>query len=689
MADIGQFALALAFATSVIGALAGIHGLVSRRRSNLAPAMLNLAAASASVAVAALLVALVRHDFQIKYISEHTDRAMSVVYLVGALWGGQSGSLLLWGFLLAIFSAFAITRSRNLSSQVQSQATVILLLLTCFFVSLVVFVEDPFERYGLLRADGHGLNPLLRTVEMLFHPPTLYFGFVGFSVPFALLSAAVWTGRVDAATLRSVRAWMLFSWGMLTVGIILGAEWAYVELGWGGFWAWDPVENASLLPWLTGTAALHSLMLTQRRGMLRRTTFLLVSLTFVLCVFGTLLTRSGIVASVHAFGGSPLLFFFLGLIAATFVFCVITLVARRSVLKSDSDLKSYVSREGLLAGGIIVLLLACGVVFWGTMLPVFSRMLTGSEKMWDPALYNIATVPFGLGLLGLMALGICLEGKSLAKAVLLRFAPAVVAGVVTAVVVYLKSTPTAEHQGMMHMLLLRFAPPLLIGGAVAVTAAVVIGVAVDIYRRQRLPARRRLGAFVAHLGVAALFLGMAGSGYVTKHEVTLVPDESTKIGRYTVTYNGLSRTTPPDAVREVAAELTFTDGDRDHGRLSPGMIFYKNTDQPHAEIGVRAGLRADLYAILSGYDGDRASFKLLINPLTTWLWIGGALVVLGTVAAAMSTRPKTAPNPQPEAAAAETAKAIFCTQCGKRIGNTNAKFCPYCGTSFEATVGED
>ncbi len=698
MAEIGQFALAAAFVASIVGLVAGIRALVRRSDSRLASAMAHLTFAFCTAAVIALLISLLKHDFQIKYVFENTDKALSTLYLVAALWGGQSGGLLLWASMLAGLSSLAIWRLRRTMPDVCLPATVLLLFLTCFFVALVVYAEDSFDRSGLTPADGSGLNPLLQTVEMLFHPPTLYLGFAGFAVPFAIFAAGLWARRLDAALFRSIRAWMLFSWGMLTVGIVLGSEWAYVELGWGGFWGWDPVENASLLPWLTGAAALHALVLSRRSGMLKTTSFILVAVTFALCVFGAWLTRSGIMASmsVHAFSGggeslwkNPLFSLLLGLIASVGLFSLLTIVKRWELLLSDRYMKAFFSREVMFLGCVIAFLATAAAVFCGTMLPVFADLVGQGEVTWGKMTYNITTVPFGLALLAMMAIGISLERQiadlKTFRGFLARFIPAAIIGAACGLIAHFAFRIGDDHSGTAHLLahlfLFHFVPPLPFGFAGMAGAAALIGVGIETHRRRQLPSLRRLGAPLAHLGVVAMFLGMAGSAYVISREASFEPEQSIRIGRYKVTYHGLEQSS--GTVDEVKANLTFSDGDRSYGRLNPAIRFYKSSSRRLAEVSFRPGLREDLYAILHGYDGDKASLELLVNPLITWLWIGGGVLVLGTIAAALPRKGRQAQAAPADAESRAEQPAAFCPECGSRISYAGAKFCPHCGSKFE------
>jgi len=635
MAYLGQLAVALAFVTSAAGLVFGIRALLFRTASRVVSMMVYLTFATCTIAFGALLAAFLTHDFQIIYVAGHSDKSLPLHYLMAALWGGQSGGLLLWGWLLTLFSAITLRRLQSRLPDVCMPTTVLMTFVTCFFLALLVFVADPFERFGLVPSDGQGLNPQLRTVEMLFHPPMLYLGFVGFTVPFAILLGGLWAGRLDGAVLRSIRAWMLFSWATLTVGIVLGSEWAYRELGWGGFWAWDPVENASLLPWLTGTAALHALVLTRRAGMLKITTFVLIALTFALCVFGTMLTRCGIVASKHAFGTSPLLYFFLGLLGATAIVSVATAVICGEQLRSGPGRISLVSRETLFVGCVIVLVLTTAVIFFGTMRPTFSRLFAEQEKVWTVGQYSVWSAPLVLALMALLGAGTLVGWRSQSRlAFAVRAVPAVIAGVVAWSLAYTAEVPPllsgADEQVM---------PPVLVAFLVAFTAmaaVTVIGAVVaDTVRLKRLPVARLLGVHTAHLGVIMILFGIAGAAYVTEKEVTLAEGESTLVRDYKVTFKGLKHRSPKGAFQETIARLHYTDGSGCSGRLKPSIVFFRESGRPHSEVDYSPGLREDLYAILAGYSADNASFKLLVNPMATWLWIGGVVLVLGGIVAAV------------------------------------------------------
>jgi len=682
MADFGQFALALAFACSAVGLVAAICALARKAGSSLPVPMLRTALAGCAAGTAALLVALLRHDFQIKYVADYTDRSLPAVYLLAALWGGQTGSLLLWTLLLAAFSVLAVRSVQRTHPAAVLPAAAILLLVLSFFTGLIVYVADPFARTGLVPADGAGLNPLLRTPEMLLHPPALYLGFVGSAIPWAMLLGGLIARRLDASMLRLIRRWTIFSWAALTAGIILGAEWAYVELGWGGYWAWDPVENASLLPWLSMTAAIHSLILMRRRGSFRLTAFVLISLTFALCVFGTLLTRSGIVASVHAFGKSPLLCFLLGLLAVATILCVAAARTRRDLLRGERHLHSLLSRDGPFIGVFAALLGALAVVFWGTMLPVFSEMIAGRQMTWDVARYNVAAAPFALALLALM--GTCAmvsnRGRQRLGAAIARFAPSAAAGIASGIAAY-ALLPAGGHTGALDWLQFRAIPPMLLGLAAASTVALLQAIAREVIVRRQVPSPSQIGTLAVHLGMVLLLGGLAGSAYVGTCEVTLQPGQTARVGRYSVTFGGIRHSQSPDGSWYAAtADLTYAAGS-DRGSLAPKLVLYRNSEHPHPEVSVRTGLSHDLYAILPAIQDDSASFKLIVYPLAIWLWIGGGLMLAGGMATVVQRR-MTAPAGE-KAESAPNASGPFCPGCGVQIAPADARFCPHCGMAFE------
>ncbi|OQX89056.1 hypothetical protein B6D60_00050, partial [candidate division KSB1 bacterium 4484_87] len=357
-----------------------------------------------TLAVLLLLYALLTRDFSLRYVAEYTDRNLSLFYTFSALWAGQAGSLLFWTWLLTIFNAIFVFKNRHRSEELHPYVIAIISAVALFFLSLVIYSTNPFEKLTRPMPDGFGMNPLLQNFAMIFHPPTLFIGFVGFTIPFAFALAALMKGDLSNKWLNESRNWSLFAWIFLTIGNLLGAQWAYVELGWGGYWAWDPVENASLLPWLTGTALVHSIMAQKARNMMKGWNVTLAVLTFLLTILGTFITRSGIISSVHAFGKSNMGMFFIFFMALITVIFLALVLYRRSALKSSEKISSFLSREFtfLLLNGVMIVLMV--TILWGTMYPAFTELFVGHQITLGEQFFNKVSIPFGIILLLLIAI---------------------------------------------------------------------------------------------------------------------------------------------------------------------------------------------------------------------------------------------------------------------------------------------
>ncbi|MFQ5886103.1 MAG: heme lyase CcmF/NrfE family subunit, partial [Anaerolineae bacterium] len=408
MTDIGHVALLLALAISAYAALAFFLGAKRGYPELVASAVNGVFAVCGLVtlATAALLYALLTRDFQVEYVASYTSRDLPLFYTASALWAGQKGSLLLWGWLLSVFAVVVLLQNRDgRNRELLPYISMVLMIAELFFLILMTFTSDPFHRLPFLPADGQGLNPLLQNPGMVFHPPTLYLGYVGFTVPFAFAIAALITGRLGYAWIRSTRRWVLFSWRFLGIGNLLGAQWAYVELGWGGYWAWDPVENAGLMPWLMGTAYLHSVMIQERRGMLKVWNLILIIVTFLLCIFGTFITRSGIISSVHAFGVSKLGPYFLGFMGVTLIAALWLLFERLGELRGENELDSLISRESSFLLNNLILVGATFAIFWGTIFPMISEAVTGNKITVAAPFFNQINGPVFLVLI--LLIGIC------------------------------------------------------------------------------------------------------------------------------------------------------------------------------------------------------------------------------------------------------------------------------------------
>jgi len=593
--------------------------------------------AMTSIAVAALLYALLSHDFSIRYVAEHSNRDMPLFYTLTALWGGQAGSLLFWAWLLSLFSAIVLWQHRNDYPELMPLVASTLMAVESFFLIVLNFEANPFQQLSFLPADGQGLNPLLQNPGMVMHPPTLYAGFVGFTVPFAFAIAALASGRVGAGWIRLTRRWTLIAWLFLSLGILLGANWAYNELGWGGYWAWDPVENASFMPWLVGTAFLHSVMIQEHRGMLKVWNFVLILLTFTLALFGTFLTRSGVIDSVHAFATSNIGTYFLAFIALVLLGTLALLFERWDDLKSDNTLDSVVSRESAFLLNNIVFVGAAFAVFCGTVYPVISELVTGNKIVVGPPFFNRVEGPIFLALVILMGIAPLLPWRRASRQHLTRnFLVPLVLSLVAGIV--LVGLGTRAVWAVV---------------AFSVSFFVALTIVIEYYRGTRAQIkrsgdnpvralytlvqknRRRYGGYVIHLGVVLMAVGIVGSTfYRVESEATLAQGESMTVGNYMLQFDQFA-SYPTQNMQVHAATVTIYENGRYLGQVVPEKNLYIASSQPMTEVAIRTTAKEDLYVILAGWsdNGHNVTLKVFINPLVVWLWIGGAILILGTLVA--------------------------------------------------------
>ncbi|MFQ5663917.1 MAG: heme lyase CcmF/NrfE family subunit [Terriglobia bacterium] len=636
MADLGYYSLLAAFVLAFYAMAACLAGGWRRRWELVASGERALLAHAGFLILssAALLHALVTRNFELEYVASHTDSHLPTFYTVSAFWAGQQGSLLFWSLALALFVSLVILQNRHKNRSLMPQACTVLAGVSLFFLSLLIFAANPFEKLPAPPAEGGGLNPLLQNPGMIFHPPALLLGYVAFTIPFAFAIAALWTKRLDSTWIRTTRRWTLFAWFTLGLGVLLGAEWAYKVLGWGGYWGWDPVENASLMPWLVGTAYLHSVMIQEKKGMLKVWNLVLIILTFELAIFGTFITRSGILSSVHSFGQSTLGPFFLTFLTTSFGFSLWLLWTRRAHLRSANQLESLLSRESSFLFNNLILVGIALAVFWGTIFPVISEAVRGQKISVGPPFFNKVTIPFALVLL-----------------LLTGFCP---------LIAWRKASWKNFRRNFVWPLLtsLLVAAGLLVGGVhsklavafFAVGAFVLTVTLLEFARgartRQKMSSenyafalykltaknKRRYGGFVIHIGIVLLFAGITGSSlFQTEAQASLAPGESVEVGSYTLIFQGLRSQRSPSK-DSVSAQLDIYKKDRYIGVLSPAKHFHRNAKQPMTAVGIRSTLLDDLYVILAGWDeSGRATFKVLINPLIAWIWSGGLIMLLGTV----------------------------------------------------------
>ena len=575
------------------------------------------AAAMVVIASAILETALLSRDFSLAYVVEHTDLSTPLALTAAGFYGGQEGSLLYWTLILGLLGSASLVASASLGARLAAYAAGILAAIVAFLLIVLVMVASPFDILPITPPDGLGLNPVLRDGGMLIHPPVVLAGFASFAIPFAFASAALLANRADAAWIAHTRRYALLAWSLQSAGLVLGMWWAYHVLGWGGYWGWDPVENVALMPWLATTAYLHSSQVQERRGRLKAWNFGLVMVAFLLVVFGTFIVRSGIVPSVHTFAVSAIGPWFFALLGVCVVFSIAVLSLRAGNLKSSAEPAAAVSREGAFALQNLLLLGVVAVVLWGTILPLVSGMF-GREQVVDANYFERAAWPLMVGVLALMAAGPLLPWRRAGPAWLraLRW-PAAAALVVAIVMIVLGARSLAALLSV----------PL--AAAVAATCALEFA---RVIRKRSWTAltrqRRRYGAFLAHLGFAVLIVGIAASHlWQQEVDVTLQPGASASVGGYTLTYAGSEQRNLGDHT-EVVALMGF--GDQ---TLEPARATYAGLGgQSLTHVAISTTPVADVYVILAGTNPDgSASFRILYNPLVSWIWAGGIVIILGVI----------------------------------------------------------
>ncbi len=641
---LGHPALVFAFCLSLYSCATSVYGAARRNRAWIISGRNAAFAVFAFLCIASLSLihALVRHDFSYQYVAEYSSTAMPRQYVIAAFWGGMAGSMLLWAWMIGLLTTLVSLVNRRKQEDLMPYVIAVLMVNASFFLVLMLFGANPFERLPHPVAEGTQLNPLLQNPSMMIHPPTLYTGYVGMVVPFAFAMAALITGRLDDEWIRTTRRWTLFAWFFLGMGILLGAQWAYVELGWGGYWGWDPVENASLMPWLVATAFLHSVMIQEKKGMLKVWNVSLVSLAYVLSIFGTFLTRSGVLSSVHAFSNSKLGSYFLIYIALVAMGVVFLIARRWSHLQSDNEIEGFISKESSFLLNNLLLLGAALAIFWGTVYPVISEAIRGVKVTMAAPYFNRVMVPIGLTLLVLTGFCPLVAWRRASPENLKRnFKRPLVGALLAGVVMYmfgvrrlLGIVPLSCCAFVLGTVLLEFYRGTLARRAMTGEPA-ALSFANLIARN-----RRRYGGYIVHVGVVSLFAGITGSNvYKLEKEATLRVGESTNIGDYRLRYDKMDEVSNPERDR-VIAHLAVWDHGRFVGTLLPEKNFHPDQDQPVTETAIRGTMRDDLYVILVEWSNKSAvgelpsaTFKVFVNPLVGLVWLSGFFVLLGTTIA--------------------------------------------------------
>ncbi len=635
MIDFGYFALCLALATSGYAMFSSVLGARSGR-IELARSGENALLATCgllTVSVVVLWHGLLTHNFQIRFVAENTNLAMPTFYMITSLWGGQAGSLLFWGWILALYGAAVVILYRRRYRELMPYVVAVMASTSFFFCILHLFSADPFVTLPFTPADGRGLNPLLQQPMMAIHPPLLYLGMVGMVVPFAFAIATLASGRIDNSWLRPARRWTLIPWTFLGAGLLLGGKWAYVELGWGGYWGWDPVENSSLMPWLAATAFLHSIMIQERKGMLKVWNMVLAILIYGLCILGTFITRSGIISSVHAFAESNIGPFFVVYLVILLGASFGLLYLRLPDLKAENKLESFASRETAFLLNNWILLGILFAVLWGTLFPLISETFTGQKITVGPPFFNQVNIPIGLVLLLLTGSGPLFAWRHTSTESLKKnFAVPIGAGLLS-LPVFLAMGVRDTYATISLVLCVFTTASIMLEfhtGTRARMRSTGEGYRQAIYRLST-KSRRRYGGYMTHLGLVLLFVGFTGKAFTQEAEVVLKRGETASIGGYDLTYESL--VSKEDAnMSSTATALTLSRDGQRLGTLLPERRFYKAFDQGTTEVAIYSNLIEDFYIIFVGSaDDDSAKFQVYINPLVNFVWVGGVVLMLGAI----------------------------------------------------------
>ncbi len=665
VADLGFFALLTAFLLALYGCTAAAIGLWRSKPEWIASARLATILSFPLLTISALSIvfSLINLDFNLQYVASVTSRSMPLYLRATALWGGQAGSLLFWSWLMSAFASAVMLRDWRRDRDLQPWVIIVSLVTLGFFLSLVLFFENPFMRLwqgvtgtvfsalwqpggtqAYIPLDGNGLNPLLRHPGMIIHPPMLYLGYVSFVIPFAFAIAALVTGRSDDRWIRLTRRWTLVAWLFLSLGLLLGSRWAYDVLGWGGYWGWDPVEIAALMPWLTGTAFLHSVMIQEKRSLFKHWNMLLIILTYDLVIFGTFLTRSGVLSSVHAFAQSaigPLFFVF---ITSTLVVSLFLLSRRWDQLKSETKMSSLLSREALFLLNNFLFISILVICFLGVIFPIASEIVTGQQVTVGPVYYKSATGPLWAGLLLLMGIApLSAWRASTARTLGRALWKPLLGSLVIAIILVVNGMRNVG--ALLGLWLCAFVFLVTLyefwrGAQARVSTKRESMVAAFLHLVARN--RRRYGGYIIHLGVVLIAIGVIGIEFFQQQtQGSLSVGQSLHVGNFSIQYESLAEFQTPDGrlVDRAVVDL-YKDGQLVH-RLYPRRDFYFESQQPMNIPGLYSTLESDVYLRLVDWEpvsAQSATFKVYLNPLVNWVWMGGIVFILGTLVAAWPDR---------------------------------------------------
>jgi cytochrome c-type biogenesis protein CcmF len=650
MENLGSLALLLGFCLALYAVVASVAGRLKRKPFLIVSAGRAVYSVWALVTLAAALLVygLVTSDFRLAYVAAHTNRAMPLMYKVGAWWGGQEGSMLLWSWLLATYAAVVVFTNRRKHREMMPYVVAVLMTVQTFFLLLNNFVIPPFQVLAfdkLVTAvpDGNGLNPLLQYFAMLIHPPFLYLGYVGFTVPFAFAMGSLITRQPGEAWIYTTRRWTLVTWLFQSIGICLGMAWAYHVLGWGGYWAWDPVENASVLPWISGTAFLHSVMMQEKKGMMKVWNMVLISATFFLCIFGTFLTRSGLVTSVHAFAQSPIGNYFVAFLAIIIAATAWLILDRLEFLRSESQMESVVSRESSFLFNNLVLLASCFAVLWGTLFPKISEAINGEQISLDFNWFNRLMVPIGLFLLFLTGVGPLFAWRRTSVDSLRRNfmwpGVAAIALIIALVGLGMRHAYATISFGFCLFVALTVIMEFYKGAsAIAVKSRMNLARAtIELAHRNT----RRYGGYLVHMGIVLMFVGFTGHAFNKDRTQEVKTGDVMRVGRYELKVVDLQQGDNENYAWHRAYIQPSKDG-KPLGMMEPERRLYKSSKQGAAEVALRPGPNEDLYINFAGMsdDGNRAVIQAFVFPLVSWIWVGALTLVAGTLIALVPSKIK-------------------------------------------------
>ena len=641
MENIGALALMLAFCLAVYAVFGSLAGKWKKRQFLVVSAERAVYAVWGlqTLASAILVHALLTGDFRLAYVASHTNTAMPAIYKFTAWWGGQEGSLLLWSWILSTYAAVVVWQNRRKFRDMMPYVTATLMVTQAFFLCLITFPLTPFEVLAVGKEitpvpDGRGLNPLLQYWTMAIHPPMLYLGYVGFIVPFAFAMGSLITRQPGDAWINTTRRWTLVTWMFQSTGILLGAGWAYAVLGWGGYWGWDPVENASLLPWITATAFLHSVMMQEKRGMMKVWNMVLVSATFFLCIFGTFLTRSGVVSSVHAFAQSPIGPYFVTFLSIHIAITVYLILNRLDYLKSESQLESVLSRESSFLFNNLILLASCFAILWGTLFPVISEAFTGEKISVDAPFFNRVNIPIGLFLLLLTGVGPLIAWRrssfeSLRKA----FFWPTIGGAVTVVV--LVAFGIRHVYALIALGLCAFVTWSIVAEFVKGSGAIRaksgqnwLAAMVELTHRNT----RRYGGYIVHIGIVAMFIGFTGAAFNKDATVEVKVGDKFALGGYELRVRDVKQGDNTNYTWGHTVVDVHINGNLVK-TMTPEQRLYKADRQPASVVSIWRRLNEDLYLNFAGMnnDGNKAVIQAYVFPLVSWIWIGFWILLAGNL----------------------------------------------------------